>query len=159
MKYWLVKFELLVWFWDQQVVKGVKGEVWIGVCNYIVCQNLVVMKKGDKVFYYYFNEGKEIVGIVEIIKEVYFDLIDEFGKFVCVDIKVDKLLKMLVMMVVIKVEVKLKDMVLVKYLCLLVQLVMVEEWKFVCKMGGVQVFNVFVGLVKCSLFMFFVLSE
>ena len=121
MNYWLGKSEPSTWSWDQQVAKGAKGEAWTGVRNFTARQNLVKMKKGDRAFFYHSNEGKEIVGIVEIIKEAYPDPTDKTGKFVCVDIKADK---------------KLADMALVKYSRLSVQPVTAEEWKFVCKMGG-----------------------
>jgi predicted RNA-binding protein with PUA-like domain len=94
------------------------------------------MKKGDKAFYYHSNEGKEIVGIAEVIKEAYPDPTDKTGKFVCVDIKADKPLKNPVTMAAIKAEKKLEGMALVKYSRLSVQPVTAEEWKLVCKMGG-----------------------
>ena len=94
------------------------------------------MKKGDKAFFYHSNEGKEIVGIAEIIKEAYPDPSDKTGKFVCVDIKADKPLKTPVTMAAIKADKKLADMALVKYSRLSVQPVTAEEWKMVCKMGG-----------------------
>jgi len=90
MAYWLVKSEPSTWSWDQQVAKGAKGEAWTGVRNFTARQNLVNMKKGDKAFFYHSNEGKEIVGIAEVIKEAYPDPTDKTGKFVCVDIKADK---------------------------------------------------------------------
>ena len=121
MAYWLVKSEPSVWSWDQQVAKGAKGEAWTGVRNFTARQNLVAMKKGDKAFFYHSNEGKEIVGIAEIVKEAYPDPTDKTEKFVCVDIKADK---------------KLADMALVKYSRLSVQPVTADEWKMVCKMGG-----------------------
>src|SRR5271154_3283063 len=93
MHYWLVKSEPSGWSWDQQVAKGAKGEAWTGVRNFTARQNLVNMKKGDKAFFYHSNEGKEIVGIAEIVKEAYPDPTDKTGKFVCVDIKADKPLK------------------------------------------------------------------
>jgi len=74
MAYWLVKSEPSVWSWDMQVAKGAKGEAWTGVRNFTARQNLVAMKKGDRAFFYHSNEGKEIVGIAEIIKEAYPDL-------------------------------------------------------------------------------------
>ncbi len=80
MAYWLVKSEPSVWSWDQQVEKGAKGEAWTGVRNFTARQNLVAMKKGDKAFFYHSNEGKEIVGIAEIIKEAYPDPTDKTGK-------------------------------------------------------------------------------
>jgi predicted RNA-binding protein with PUA-like domain len=121
MAYWLVKSEPSSWSWDQQVAKGDKGEAWTGVRNFTARQNLVHMKKGDRVFFYHSNEGKDIVGIAEVIKEAYPDPTDKTGKFVCVDIKADK---------------KLASMALVKYSRLSVQPVTAEEWKMVCKMGG-----------------------
>ena len=122
MAYWLVKSEPSSWSWDQQVAKGAKGEAWTGVRNFTARQNLVKMKKGDSVFFYHSNEGKDIVGIAEVIKEAYPDPSDKTGKFVCVDIKADK---------------RLADMALVKYSRLSVQPVTAEEWKLVCKMGGI----------------------
>jgi len=115
MNYWLVKSEPSTWSWDQQVAKGAKGEAWTGVRNFTARQNLVAMKKGDKAFFYHSNEGKEIVGIAEIIKEAYPDPSDKTGKFVCVDIKADKPLKTPVTMAAIKADKKLADMALVKY--------------------------------------------
>jgi predicted RNA-binding protein with PUA-like domain len=137
MNYWLVKSEPSSWSWDQQVAKGAKGEAWTGVRNFTARQNLVKMKKGDRAFYYHSNEGKDIVGIAEIIKEAYPDPTDKTGKFVCVDIKADKPLKTPVTMAAIKADKRLADMALVKYSRLSVQPVTAEEWKIVCKMGGV----------------------
>jgi predicted RNA-binding protein with PUA-like domain len=136
MNYWLVKSEPSAWSWDQQVAKGSKGEAWTGVRNFTARQNLKNMKKGDKVFFYHSNEGKEIVGIAEVIKEAYPDPTDKTGKFLCVDIKADEPLKAPVTMVAIKAEKKLAAMALVKYSRLSVQPVTPEEWKLVCKMGG-----------------------
>jgi predicted RNA-binding protein with PUA-like domain len=136
MNYWLVKSEPSAWSWDQQVAKGAKGEAWTGVRNFTARQNLVNMKKGDRAFFYHSNEGKEIVGIAEIIKEAYPDPTDKTGKFVCVDIKAEKPLPTPVTMAAIKADKKLANMALVKYSRLSVQPVTAEEWKMVCKMGG-----------------------
>src|SRR6476646_9193944 len=122
MAYWLVKSEPSTWSWDQQVAKGAKGEAWTGVRNFTARQNLVKMKKGDRAFFYHSNEGKEIVGIAEVIKEAYPDPSDKTGKFVCVDIKAHNLLA---------------ELALVKYSLLYVQPLTVDEWKIVCKMGCV----------------------
>jgi len=84
----------------------------------------------------YSNEGKEIVGIAEVVKEAYPDPTDKTGKFVCVDIKADKPLKTPVTMAAIKADKKFADMALVKYSRLSVQAVTADEWKMVCKMGG-----------------------
>ena len=137
MNYWLVKSEPSSWSWDQQVAKGAKGEPWTGVRNHTAKQNLEKMKKGDLAFYYHSNEGKEIVGIAEIIKEAYPDPTDKTEKFVCVDIKADKPLKTPVTLAAIKADKKLAEMDLVKYSRLSVQSVTLEQWKHVCKLGGV----------------------
>ena len=117
MAYWLVKSEPSTWSWDQQVAKGAKGEAWTGVRNFTARQNLVKMKKGDRAF-------------------AYPDPTDKTGKFVCVDIRAEKPLKTPVPMAAIKADKKLADMALVKYSRLSVQPVTAEEWKIVCKMGG-----------------------
>src|ERR1700750_2461319 len=93
MNYWLVKSEPSSWSWDQQGAKGEKGEARTGGGNFPPRQSLVKRKKGDGVFYYHSNEGKDIVGIAEVIREAYPDPTDKTGKFVCVDIKPDKPLK------------------------------------------------------------------
>jgi predicted RNA-binding protein with PUA-like domain len=137
MAYWLVKSEPSVWSWDQQVEKGAKGEAWTGVRNYTARIHLNNMKKGDRAFFYHSNEGKEIVGIAEIIKEAYPDATDKTGKFVCVDIKADKPFKTPVTLAAIKADARLAEMALLKYSRLSVQPVTADEWKIVCKMGGV----------------------
>ena len=136
MAYWLVKSEPSVWSWDQQVAKGAKGEAWTGVRNHAAKLNMMKMKKGDRAFFYHSNEGKEIVGIVEIIREHYPDPTDKTGKFVCVDIKADKPLKIPVTLDTIKTDKKLAEMELVKLSRLSVQSVKPDEWKHICKMGG-----------------------
>ncbi|KAA0077910.1 EVE domain-containing protein [Tardiphaga sp. P9-11] len=136
MKYWLVKSEPSVWSWDQQVAKGKKGEAWTGVRNHSAKLNMMAMKKGDRAFFYHSNEGKEVVGIAEIVKEHYPDPTDESGKFVCVDIAADKPLKTPVTLVAVKAEPRLSEMALLKLSRLSVQPVTPEEWKLVCKMGG-----------------------
>jgi predicted RNA-binding protein with PUA-like domain len=137
MNYWLVKSEPTSWSWDQQVAKGAKGEAWTGVRNHTAKQNLVKMKKGDRAFFYHSNEGKEIVGIVEIIREHYPDPSDESGKFVCVDLKADKPLKAPVTLNDVKADKRLSEMALLKQSRLSVQPVTAEEWKIVCKLGGI----------------------
>jgi|SRR5882724_3995545 len=137
MAYWLVKSEPSAWSWDQQVAKGVQGEAWTGVRNHTAKLNLMKMKQGDRAFFYHSNEGKEIVGIVEIVREHYPDPTDMTGKFVCVDIRADKPLKKPVTLVAIKADKKLAEMELIKLSRLSVQSVTPEQWKHVCKLGGV----------------------
>ncbi|MGB3864953.1 MAG: EVE domain-containing protein [Xanthobacteraceae bacterium] len=136
MNYWLVKSEPSAWSWDQQVAKGAKGEAWTGVRNHAAKLNLMRMKKGDRAFYYHSNEGKEIVGIAEVIREHYPDPTDASGKFVCVDLKAVKPLKTPVTLEAVKHDKRLADMALIKLSRLSVQPVTADEWKIVCKMGG-----------------------
>ena len=134
MAHWLIKSEPSAYSWDQLVKE--KHTAWTGVRNPQASLNLKAMKSGDLCFFYHSNEGKEIVGIAEVIKEAYPDPSDKTGKFVCVDIKADKPLKTPVTMAAIKADKKFADMALVKYSRLSVQPVTPEEWKMVCKMGG-----------------------
>lgn len=137
MKYWLVKSEPSTWSWEQQVAKGAKGEAWTGVRNHSAKLNMMQMKNGDRAFFYHSNEGKEIVGIVEIIKEHYPDPTDASGKFVCVDIKAEKPLKTPVTLEQVKADERFAEMALIKLSRLSVQPVTANEWKLICKLGGV----------------------
>jgi predicted RNA-binding protein with PUA-like domain len=138
MAYWLVKSEPDSWSWDMQVKKGAKGEMWSGVRNFTARENLKTMKKGDRAFFYHSNVGKEIVGIVEVIREHYPDPTDKTGKFLVVDVKAAEPMPKPVTLVAIKAEKSLKNMALVKYSRLSVQPVTTEEWKIVCRMGGLK---------------------
>lgn len=136
MAHWLYKSEPSVWSWDAQVDAGAKGTHWNGVRNHVAKQNLMAMKRGERGFFYHSNEGKAVVGIVEVIKEYYPDHTDETGKFGMVDIKAVKPLPRPVTLEAIKAEPKLKDMILVNNSRLSVQPVTDEEWEIVCRMGG-----------------------
>jgi predicted RNA-binding protein with PUA-like domain len=138
MAYWLVKSEPDSFSWDQQVAKGAKGEPWTGVRNHTAKQNLMKMKKGDRAFFYHSNVGKEIVGIVEVIKEAYPDPGDAKGVFVCVDVKAVAPVPQPVTLEAVKQEKALADMALIKFSRLSVQPVTAAEWKHVCKLGGVK---------------------
>ena len=87
MKYWLLKSEPDVWSIDQQKKAGKKGAPWDGVRNYQAAKNLKNMKKGDLCFFYHSNIGKEIVGVVKVIKEHYLDKTDQSGRFVAVTVR------------------------------------------------------------------------
>jgi predicted RNA-binding protein with PUA-like domain len=137
MNHWLMKSEPSTWSWDQQVAKGAKGEAWTGVRNHSAKLNMMKMKKGDLAFFYHSNEGKEVVGIVEIVREHYPDPTDATGKFVCVDIAAKKPLKKPVTLVAVKAETKLADMELLRLSRLSVQAVTPQQWQIVCKMGGI----------------------
>ena len=137
MAYWLVKSEPSVWSWDQQVAKGAKGEAWTGVRNHTAKLNLMKMKKGDRAFFYHSNVGKEIVGIVEIIREAHPDPSAKADEpWVAVDVKAVEPMPKPVSIDSIKTEAKLKAMVLINNTRLSVQPVTAEEWKLVCKLGG-----------------------
>jgi predicted RNA-binding protein with PUA-like domain len=138
MNHWLMKSEPDSWSWDQQVKKGAQGETWTGVRNFTARDNLKAMKKGDRAFFYHSNVGKEIVGVVEVIREHYRDPTDETGKFVVVDVKAVAPMPKPVTLVAIKAERRLKDMALVKYPRLSVQPVTAEQWKIVCAMGELK---------------------
>jgi predicted RNA-binding protein with PUA-like domain len=137
MAYWLIKSEAETWSWDDQVKSGSKGEPWTGVRNHIAKRNLVQMKKGDRVFFYHSGEERRIAGIVEIVRESYPDPTDPTGKFVAVDVKAVVPMRKPVALADIKAEKKLKDMALVKFSRLSVQPVTPEQWKIVCRMGGI----------------------
>src|SRR5215217_5020425 len=137
MAYWLVKSEPDSWSWDEQVKAGAKGTAWTGVRNFTAKANLEKMKKGDRAFFYHSNEGKEIVGIVEVSKEHYPDPTDKTGKFTVVDFKAVEPLKTPVTLAQAKADKKLAEMALIKYSRLSVQPVTAEEWKHICKLGGV----------------------
>jgi predicted RNA-binding protein with PUA-like domain len=137
MAHWLVKSEPFKWSWDQQVKAGAKGTFWDGVRNHLAKNHLIAMKKGDQAFFYHSNEGKEIVGIVEVIKEHYPDPSDESGKFVMVDFKAVKPLQTPVTLAQVKATPALAKMSLVTSMRLSVQPVTDAEWKLVCKMGGI----------------------
>ena len=132
--YWLVKSEPAVWSWDQQESR--KTTHWDGVRNHQAAKNLRTMKRGDLAFFYHSNEGKEIVGIVEIVKEAYPDPSDEDGVFVMVDVKAGKKLKNPVTLAAMKSNPALKSMALLRQSRLSVCPVTRAEWDIVMKMAG-----------------------
>jgi predicted RNA-binding protein with PUA-like domain len=137
MAYWLMKSEPGSWSWQQQVGKGAKGEAWSGVRNHQAKLNLMKMKKGDRAFFYHSNVGKDIVGVIEIIREAHPDPTAKAGEpWVAVDVKAVEPMPKPVSIDAIKIEPKLKAMVLINNTRLSVQPVTADEWKIVCKMGG-----------------------
>lgn len=136
MAYWLFKSEPSTWSWDQQVAAGAEGTFWNGVRNHSAKLNLMAMKVGEQGFFYHSNEGKAVVGIVEVIKPYYPDHTDASGRFGMVDIKAVKPLPRPVTLEAIKAEPALRDMVLVNNSRLSVQPVSEAEWHRICAMGG-----------------------
>lgn len=139
MAHWLVKSEPEVWSWQQQVEAGAKGTSWNGVRNHSAKLNLIAMKRGDQAFFYHSNEGKEIVGIVEVIRERHPDPTAEPGApWVVVDFKAVKPLPKPVTLAAVKAEPTLATMSLVTSMRLSVQPVSDAEWAIVCRMGGLM---------------------
>jgi len=137
MQYWLVKSEPDVWSIDQQQKAGDKGAPWDGVRNYQAANNLKKMKQGDLCFFYHSNIGKEIVGIVEVIKEAYLDKTDKAGKFVAVTVKFKKKLDKPVSLESIKNNKKLSHLSLIKQSRLSVMPIDSISWKILNNMGKI----------------------
>jgi hypothetical protein len=137
MAHWLYKSEPFKWSWEQHVEAGAKGTFWNGVRNHSAKLNMIAMKKGDTGFFYHSNEGKEIVGIVEVIREAYPDPTAEPGEpWVVVDLKAVKPFLKPVTLAHVKAEPRLAKMALVTSMRLSVQPVTEAEWKIVCELGG-----------------------
>jgi predicted RNA-binding protein with PUA-like domain len=134
MAYWLMKSEPFKYSWDQ--LNADKKTFWDGVRNYGARNNLRAMKKGDQAFFYHSNEGVEIVGIMEIVRESYQDPTSDDPNWVSVDVKPVKKLKKPVSLASIKAEKKLANMALVRLGRLSVQPVTADEWEMVLKMAG-----------------------
>ena len=122
---------------DQQKKVGTKGVVWDGVRNYQARNNLIKMKKGDLCFFYHSNIGKEIVGIVEIIKTAFIDPTDKQKKFVAVQVKYKKMLEKPVSLENIKKNKDLKQLPLIKQSRLSVMPIDSKCWKILNKMGNI----------------------
>ena len=137
MKYWLMKSEPDVWSINQQKKAGVKGAPWDGVRNYQAAKNLKSMKKGDLCFFYHSNIGKEIVGIVEVIKEFYLDKTDQSGRFVAVTVKFKNKLLKPVTLEEIKKDKQLSHLALIKQSRLSVMPVDYKSWKIINNMSKV----------------------
>ena len=137
MQYWLIKSEPDVWSIEQQKKTGFKGAVWDGVRNYQAANNLKKMKRGDLCFFYHSNIGKEIVGIVEIIKESFLDKTDKKKRFVAVQVKFKKKLKVPVTLENIKKNKALSHLSLIKQSRLSVMPVDTKNWKIISKMGNI----------------------
>ena len=137
MQYWLLKSEPDVWSIDQQKKSGSKGADWDGVRNYQAANNLKKMKKGDLCFFYHSNIGKEIVGIVEVIKTAFIDPTDKEKRFVAVKVKYKSKLKMAVSLKNIKQKRELKDIALIKQSRLSVMPIDTKCWKIILKMGSI----------------------
>ncbi len=131
MNYWLMKSEPNVWSIDQQKKAGAKGTPWDGVRNYQAAKNLKNMKQGDLCFFYHSNIGKEIVGIVEVIKESYLDKTDKSRRFVAVTVKFKNYLQKPISLENIKKNKELSHLALIKQSRLSVMPIDSKSWKII----------------------------
>ena len=135
--HWLIKSEPDVWSIDQQKKVGAKGTPWDGVRNYQAANNLKSMKKGDLCFFYHSNIGKEIVGIVEVIKEAYLDKTDKSGRFVAVTVKFVEKFSRPITLENIKNTKELSNLALIKQSRLSVMPIDSKSWKKLINMSKV----------------------
>ena len=135
-KQWLVKSEPDAYSWQQLVKDGRTN--WSGVRNHQAALNLKAMKVGDKAFFYHSNEGKEVVGICEIVREAYPDPSDPAGRFVMVDVAPVAPLPTPVTLAQMKAEPKLADIALIRQSRLSVMPIAPAHWALVCKLGGLK---------------------
>jgi len=133
-----MKSEPNVWSIDHQIKMGSKGANWDGVRNYQAANNLRKMKKGDLCFFYHSNIGKEIVGIVQVIKTAFIDPTDKMKKFVAVKVKFKNKLNSPVSLENIKKNKYLKDIALIKQSRLSVMPINTKSWKIILKMGSIN---------------------
>ena len=134
MAYWIIKSEPSAYSWDQFVKDGQTS--WTGVRNAQAALNLKAMKVGDRCFFYHSNEGKEIVGVAEVVRTAYPDPTDTAGKAVTVDVKAVEPVKTPVTLAAIKAEPALQDLGLVRQSRLSVSPVTPEQWKRLTRMAG-----------------------
>ena len=138
MKYWLLKSEPNVWSINNQKKAGLKGSIWEGVRNYQAANNLKKMSKGDLCFFYHSNIGKEVVGIVEVIKTAFLDITDKKKKFVAIQVKFKKALKKPVSLESIKKNQNLEGLPLIRQSRLSVMPIDTKSWKIILKMGSIN---------------------
>ena len=137
MKYWLLKSEPDVWSIEQQIKAGIKGAAWDGVRNYQAANNLRKMKNGDLCFFYHSNIGKEIVGIVKVIKSSFIDKTDKKKRFVAVQVRFVSKFKRPISLEKIKKNKKISHLPLIKQSRLSVMPIDYKSWKIICNMGKI----------------------
>ncbi len=134
MNHWLVKSEPDAFSWAQQVANGV--EPWTGVRNYTARNNLRAMRRGDRAFFYHSNVGKEIVGVVEVVREAYADPTAEKGDWSSVDMRALAPFPRPVTLAEMKADPALRDFALIRFSRLSVAPVTPAQWRHICKLGG-----------------------
>ena len=136
-QYWLLKSEPDVWSIDQQKKAGAKGAAWDGVRNYQAANNLKKMKVGDLCFFYHSNIGKEIVGIVKVIKSAFIDKTDKKKRFVAVQVRFEEELKKPISLNLIKKTKNISHLPLIKQSRLSVMPIDYKSWKIIYNMGKI----------------------
>lgn len=131
---WLVKSEPDAFGWDEQVAHGV--EPWTGVRNFAARNNLRAMRQGDLAFFYHSNVGREIVGVVEVVREAYPDPTAESGDWSCVDMRAVGPMPRPVSLATMKADPALTDLALIRQSRLSVCPITAEQWAYICRLGG-----------------------
>ena len=139
MNYWLLKSEPDVWSIEQQKKAGHKGITWDGVRNYQAANNLKKMKKGDYCFFYHSNIGREIVGVVKVVKEAFLDRTDKKKRFVAVQVRFVERFKLPVSLEKIKKNKVFSHLPLINQSRLSVMPIDYKSWKIICKMGKINI--------------------
>ena len=135
--YWLMKSEPDVWSIEQQKKAGNKGATWDGVRNYQAANNLKAMKVGDLCFFYHSNIGKEIVGVVKVIKEAFIDKTDKDKRFVAVQVRFIEQFNSPISLEIIKKTKVISHLPLIKQSRLSVMPIDYKSWKIICNMGKI----------------------
>ena len=141
MHYWLMKSEPDVWSLEQQKEAGIKGAAWDGVRNYQAANNLKAMKVGDLCFFYHSNIGKEVVGVVKVIKEAFIDKTDKQKRFVAVQVRFVEQFNSPISLEMIKKTKAISQLPLIKQSRLSVMPIDYKSWKIIYKMGNIKKFN------------------
>lgn len=139
MNHWLVKSEPDAFSWNEQVANGI--EPWTGVRNHSARNNLKAMRAGDRAFFYHSNVGREIVGIVEVVREAYPDPTAETGDWVAVDLRAVAPLPKPVTLAAIKADPALAGIALVRLSRLSVCPISPEHWAHICRLGECKARN------------------
>ena len=138
-KYWLMKSEPDVWSLEQQKEAGAKGATWDGVRNYQAANNLKAMEIGDLCFFYHSNIGKEIVGIVKVIKRAFIDKTDKDKRFVAVQVRFVEQFNTPISLEIIKKTKAIYHLPLIKQSRLSVMPIDYKSWKIIYKMGNIKI--------------------
>jgi predicted RNA-binding protein with PUA-like domain len=137
MAHWLVKSEPSAWSWDDQVRAG-GAEAWTGVRNHQAANGLKAMRTGDTAFFYHSVEGKQVVGIVEVVREAYPDPTDPTRRWVAVDVRALRPLARPVTLATLKSDPRLEALPLIRQSRLSVMPIDPDSWRLICALGGVE---------------------